>query len=213
MVKINLVGPFRTSSTLPSLLISEGNYQPRNFIWCTCESIIWVNLLHIVISLPQLAWEKRLCCSCCCCCRRRRLTYCHYDFNSGLILTTDGMYQLAETWQDILRLIGCTNNLEYSWTRQSQKCTQLHSLSHWENVSERHMDHPKWLKTRHFWGPTCKRTTMTTIIILDIEPSHNVLPSCERLLIVYYRSVKLSWLSWHDAGFKSWVELVIHNNY
>ena len=130
------------------------------------------------------------------------LTYCHYDFNSGLILTTDGMYQLAETWQDILRLIGCTNNLEYSWTRQSQKCTQLHSLSHWENVSERHMDHPKWLKTCHFWGPTCKRTTMTTIIILDIEPSHNVLPSCERLLIVYYRSVKLSWLSWHDTGFE-----------
>lgn len=61
---------------------------------------------------------------------------------------------------------------------------QLHSLSHWENAGERSMDHQRSLKTCHFYGPTCKCTTMTTIIILEIEPS-------ERLLIASHWGVKL----------------------
>lgn len=35
---------------------------------------VWQNFLAVVIltSLPQLAWDKRLCYCCCCCDRRRR---------------------------------------------------------------------------------------------------------------------------------------------
>jgi hypothetical protein len=37
--------------------------------FCPCMCLpVFSSLLGFISSLPQLAWDKRLCCCCCCCC-------------------------------------------------------------------------------------------------------------------------------------------------